>query len=63
MKAGKDGGRENVGIDYDPFESFQYKKKCIDLTEFKQYLKAQIGDDIDLEDFESVFSDIKQQKD
>lgn len=74
MKTGIDGGKEglgNKGSDknggmksaknggYDPMETFQYKNKCIDLTEFKEYLTAQIGDDIDLEDFNSIFDDVK----
>lgn len=46
---------------YDPTETFQYKHKCIDLTEFKEDLKAQIGDNIDLSDFDSIFSDVKGQ--
>lgn len=60
--AGENGGMkspENGG--YDPMETFQYKYKCIDLTEFKEYLRAQIGDDIDLKDFESIFDDAKSQ--
>lgn len=74
MKTGIDGGKEglgNKGADknggmkspenggYDPKETYQYKNKCIDLTEFKEYLRAQIGDDIDLEDFNSIFDDVK----
>lgn len=39
--------------------SFQYKQKCVDLSEFKDYLKAQIGEEIDMSDFENIFSDIK----
>lgn len=73
---GIDGGKEglgNIGSDsdgmpkppedggYDPTTTFQYKHKCIDLTEFKDYLTAQIGDDIDLSDFDSVFNDVKGQ--
>lgn len=73
---GIDGGKEglgNVGSSkdgtpktpeeggYDPTTTFQYKNKCIDLTEFKEYLSSQIGDDIDLSDFESIFSDVKGQ--
>ncbi|KAB7889568.1 hypothetical protein [Poseidonibacter ostreae] len=46
---------------YDPQTTFQYKHKCIDLTEFKDYLKAQIGEDIDLSDFDSIFEDVENQ--
>ena len=74
MKTGIDGGKEGLGNKgagknggmksaenggYDPQSTFQYKNKCIDLTEFKEYLTAQIGDDIDLEDFNTIFDDIK----
>lgn len=76
MANGIDGGKEGItnmgsGRDgtpktaedggYDPKTTFQYKNKCIDLTEFKDYLKAQIGDDIDLSDFDSIFNDVKGQ--
>jgi hypothetical protein len=33
----------------------------IDLTEFKDYLQAQIGEQIDMSDFTNLFSDIKAQ--
>jgi hypothetical protein len=60
---GIDGGKEGLHNDenYDPFATYQYKNKCIDLTEFKEYLTAQIGDDIDLSDFDSIFNDVKGQ--
>jgi hypothetical protein len=60
---GIDGGEEGLHNDknYDPFTTYQYKHKCIDLTEFKEYLTAQIGDDIDLSDFDSIFNDVKGQ--
>jgi hypothetical protein len=61
MASGIDGGLENQGEDYDPMATFQYKNKCVDLAEFKDYLKAQIGDDIDLSDFDSIFNDVKGQ--
>lgn len=59
MNQGFDGSKQ-MGI-YDPTGSFQYKQKCVDLTSFKNYLKAQIGTEIDLSDFDSIFSDIKTQ--
>jgi hypothetical protein len=76
MANGIDGGKEGLGNigsgkdgtpkspeegGYDPKTTFQYKNKCIDLTEFKDYLSAQIGDDIDLSDFDSIFNDVKGQ--
>lgn len=65
MENGIDGGlegQEGAGDGtYDPAQTFQYKNKCIDLTEFKEYLKAQIGEDIDLSDFDNLFSDVRTQ--
>lgn len=76
MQSGLDGGKEGlskIGANkegrpmppelggYDPQTTYQYKNKCIDLTEFKDYLKAQIGDNIDLSDFDSIFNDVKGQ--
>lgn len=76
MKNGIDGGKSGLGNTgssknggmkspenggYDPKETFQYKNKCIDLTEFKDYLEAQIGSDIDLADFNSIFEDLAGQ--
>lgn len=76
MADGIDGGKEGLGNigssgdggvkspeegGYDPEATFQYKYKCIDLTEFKDYLRAQIGEDIDLSDFDSIFNDVKGQ--
>ena len=60
---GIDGGEEGLhnNENYDPFTTYQYKHKCVDLTEFKEYLTAQIGDDIDLSDFDSIFNDVKGQ--
>ncbi|WP_323589446.1 hypothetical protein [Aliarcobacter butzleri] len=62
MSSGIDGATEGIGDpSYNPEETFQYKKKCIDLTEFKDYLKDQIGESIDLSDFDTIFSDVKGQ--
>ncbi len=57
MQNGFDGSKK-VGI-YNPQGSFQYINKCVDLTEFKDFLQAQIGEEIDMSDFESMFSDMK----
>jgi hypothetical protein len=59
--AGDSGPKPPEQGGYDPTKTFQYKNKCIDLTEFKEYLKAQIGDNIDLSDFDSIFNDVKGQ--
>ncbi|WP_152057180.1 hypothetical protein [Aliarcobacter butzleri] len=76
MQNGLDGGKEGISKigankegrpmppeqgGYDPKTTYQYKNKCINLTEFKDYLKAQIGDNIDLSDFNSIFNDVKGQ--
>jgi len=44
-------------------ESFQHKKKCIDLTEFKKYLEATFSQDIDFSDFDRIFKDTSEQID
>jgi hypothetical protein len=60
--SGIDGAKQGIADKYyNPDDTFQYKKKCIDLTEFKDYLKAQIGESIDLSDFDTIFSDVKGQ--
>jgi len=41
--------------------SYQHKKKCIDLTEFKKYLEATFSQDIDFSDFDSIFQDMDSQ--
>jgi len=42
-------------------ESFQHKRKCIDLTEFKENLEATFSQDIDFSDFDAIFSDTAEQ--
>lgn len=46
---------------YDPFKSCQRKYKCIDMTEFKEYLSATTGVEIDNEDFEDFWDDLTEQ--
>jgi len=41
--------------------SFQYKKKCIDLEEFKEHLEATFSQDIDFGDFDMIFNDMSDQ--
>ena len=45
----KDGvdGAHKYGLDWDITESFQHKNKCMDMTEFKDYLRDVLGEDID----------------
>jgi len=42
-------------------ESFQHKRKCIDLTEFKEHLEATFSQDIDFSDFDMIFQDMNSQ--
>ena len=44
-KGGFDGAHQTGN--YDPFGSYQYKNKCLDLTEFVNYAKMQLDLDID----------------
>ena len=44
-------------------DSYQHKKKCIDLTEFKKYLEATFSQDIDFSDFDRIFQDTSEQID
>ncbi len=53
-------GAHQVG-DYDPTKAFQYKSKCIDMTEFKEYLSATAGLDIDMSDFKDFWNDLTNQ--
>ena len=46
---------------YDPTQSFQYYYKCVDMTEFLEYLKATTDTDISMEDFEEFWNDITEQ--
>jgi hypothetical protein len=46
---------------YDPTKAFQYKYHCIDMTEFLEYLNAQMSTSIDMSDFEQFWNDISEQ--
>ena len=59
MAAGFDGAHKSG--DYDPKGSFQYKGHCIDMTEFKEYLSATAGMEIDMSDFKEFWNDITSQ--
>ena len=76
MKAGFDGTKIVLEYDEDDnlvspagwsdakwLESFQHKRKCIDLTEFKKYLEATFSQDIDFSDFDRIFTDTSEQID
>jgi hypothetical protein len=48
------------GPTYDPTAAFQYKHKCMDMTEFKEYLEAQMGEDLDMDTFTDYWNDLMQ---
>jgi len=53
------GGRGGYdGPTWNPEDAFQYKFKCMDLTEFKDFLQDQIGEDIDNDTFQDFWSDL-----
>lgn len=56
LKYNSDGDLTNP---YDPKTSYQYVRKCIDLTEFKEYLNTTFNQEIDMSDFDSIFDDMK----
>ena len=41
---------------WNPEEAFQYKHKCMDMTEFEEYLEAQLGESIDKDSFEDFWN-------
>ena len=43
---------------YNPQEAFQYKHRCMDLSEFKNYVQKQIGTDIDPAVFDDFWNDL-----
>lgn len=49
------------GPGYDMFNAFQYEFHCIDMTEFKDYLKDLIGEEIDMDNFEDYWNDLTRQ--
>jgi len=57
MTSGIDGAHK-YGINWDPQSSFQYKNKCMDMTEFKDYLQDVVGTDIDTSTFNDYWSSL-----
>lgn len=57
MADGLDGAHQ-YGINWDPQEAFQYKHKCMDLTEFKDYLKDIVGENIDQDSFNDFWDNL-----
>jgi hypothetical protein len=57
MADGLDGAHQ-YGIDWDPKNAFQYKHKCMDLTEFKDYLQDIVGENIDQDQFEDFWNNL-----
>ncbi len=53
-------GAHQIGL-YDPFKAFQFKYKCVDMTEFLEYLKTTVGEDISMSDFEDFWNDMTEQ--
>jgi len=51
-------GAHKYGENWDPTEAFQYKHKCMDLTEFKDYLSDTLGEDIDKSTFDDYWNDL-----
>ena len=47
---------------YDLMNAFQYKYHCIDMTEFKDYLRDLIGEEIDMDQFEDYWNDLTRQQ-
>jgi hypothetical protein len=57
MSQGTDGASA-YGLNYDPTSAFQYKFHCVDMTEFKDYLKDMIGENIDMDQFEDFWNNL-----
>jgi len=55
-------GLEYDGPTWNPMEAFQYKHKCMDLTEFKDFLAAQIGEDIDKDTMEDFWNGLTEKQ-
>lgn len=43
---------------WEPTDAYQYKHKCMDLTEFKEYLASQMSDDMDMDGFDEYWNDL-----
>jgi len=56
MKDGIDGAHQ-IG-DYDPTQAFQYKHKCMDLSEFLDYLNNSLDLDMSPQDFKDYWNSI-----
>lgn len=54
MATGFDGSRQ-YGLDWNPEDAFQYKKRCMDMTEFKNYLQDIMGNELDPDVFEDYW--------
>jgi len=47
---------------WNPEDAFQYKHKCMDLTEFRDFLQAQIGEDIDPDSFKDFWNGLTKKQ-
>ena len=52
---------DETNVIYDSNTSYQYKRKCIDMTEFKDYIKNIFNENIDKSDFDDTMDDIAEQ--
>jgi len=57
MADGLDGAHQ-YGLGWNPKDAFQYKHKCMDLTEFKDYLRDIIGEEIDTSTFDDYWNNL-----
>ena len=56
-----DGAAENLPDNFDYTSSYQYKGKCINLDEFKEYLRSQVDGEIDMGHFNQFWKDLEDQ--
>lgn len=61
MQDGPDGAADGLPENFDYTSSYQYKHKCINLTEFKNYLQSQVDGEIDMGHFEQFWNDLEDQ--
>lgn len=51
---------DETPVIHDPTQSYQYVRKCIDLTEFKEHIKNIFNESIDISDFEQDMKDLNE---
>lgn len=60
--SGSTGIHNYKGPVYDPEDAFQYKHKCMDLTEFKNFLESELGEDIDTDQFSDFWDSLTKKQ-